>query len=278
MKNSKYLSNSLLYLILALSLISSYHISKKIEKPTLFITKQQSSFNLDNKFLSSFHLGQKRLISSLYWVATILESDHDHYKGKDLNSWMFLRFNTISILEPKFYETYAFGGPYLSIVKDDISGAGIIYSKGLTQYPDDYKLLRDAGFHFYFEAEDYVKAKKIYEKLSKHPNLHPLILSSFARLESASGNKEVAYNIILTKYQELKSKPNFLTDALEKNLYALRAEMDLNCLNSHEKGCRTKDFEGNSYLFINGKYKAQKEWVPYGIIKKNIQPEQEERK
>lgn len=265
MKNSKYLSNGLFYLIFGIALLGSYFLSVKIEKPNLFITKQQSSFNLDNRFWNNFHLGQKRLISSLYWVATILESDHDHYKGKDLNSWMFLRFNTISILEPNFYENYAFGGPYLSIVKDDINGASIIYDKGLSSFPDDYKLLRDAGFHYYFEATDYVKAKIIYERLAKKPNLHPLVLSALARLESTSGNKELAYEIILSKYEELKSKPNFLTDALLKNLYALKAEIDLECLNFKKTDCSKADFNGNPYLLINGKFKAQKEWVPYRI-------------
>lgn len=269
MKNSKYLSNGLLYLILGTSLIGSYFISKKAEKPTLFITKQQSSFNIDNKFLSTFNLGQKRLISSLYWVATILESDHDHYKGKDLNSWMFLRFNTISILEPNFYENYAFGGPYLSIVKDDINGAGIIYEKGLKEFPDDYRLLRDAGFHFYFEVADYTKAKIIYDKLSKHQKLNPLIISSIARLESASGNQELAYRLILAKYEELKSKPNFLTDALEKNLYALKAEIDLKCLNSVNVNCEKKDFKGYDYILFKGKYLAQFRWVPYRTVSKS---------
>lgn len=268
MRNSKYFSNAPLYLIAVASLISSYFISQKFEKPTLFITKQQSSFNLDNKFWSAFHLGQKRLISSLYWVATILESDHDHYKGKDLNSWMFLRFNTISILEPKFYETYAFGGPYLSIVKDDLSGASIIYDKGLEQYPDDYKLLRDAGFHYYFETEDLKKARIIYNKLSLHPKTNPLIISSLARLETESGNKEFAYKILSSKYEEIKHKPNFLTAALEKNLYALKAEIDLECLNAKSSGCSMVDFEGRAYLSRNGHYQAQKEWKPFRVTGK----------
>ena len=269
MRNSKYLSNAPLYIIAVAALSLAYFISQKFEKPTLFITKQQSSFNLDNKFWSVFHLGQKRLVSSLYWVTTILESDHEHYKGKDLNSWMFLRFNTISILEPKFYETYAFGGPYLSIVKDDLNGASIIYDKGLEQYPDDYKLLRDAGFHYYFEVEDYKKARIIYNKLSHHPNTTPLIVSSLARLETENGNKEFAYKILLGKYDEIKSKPNFLTAALERNLYALKAEIDLECLNKTKINCSLIDFEGNRYISNKGIYQAQKEWKPFRISGKN---------
>lgn len=268
MKNSKHLSNGLLYLIFGTSLLGSLILSKKVEKPTLFITKQQSSFNLDNKFWNNFHLGQKRLISSLYWVATILESDHDHYKGKDLNSWMFLRFNTISVLEPNFYENYAFGGPYLSIVKDDVSGGSIIYDKGLHVFPDDYKLLRDAGFHYYFEVENYNKARIIYERLSKHSKLNPLIISSFARLESANGNQEMAYKILLSKYQEMMVKPNFLTDALARNLYALKAEIDLDCLNENKTGCEREDFKGKEYIKVGGKYRAQNEWKPFRNVSK----------
>ena len=36
---------------------------------------------------------------------------------------------------------------------------------------DDYELLKDAGFHFYFEVQDYKKAYQIYSKLKNHRNV-----------------------------------------------------------------------------------------------------------
>lgn len=265
MRNSKHLSDFLLTAFALLALSASYLVTQKSEKPLLFISKQQSSFNIDNKFWTYFHLGQKRMISSLYWVATIVESDHAHYKEKDLNSWMFLRFNTISLLEPRFYETYSFGAPYLSIVKDDLSGASVIYEKGLKQFPDDYKLLRDAGFHYYFEVANYQRAYEIYKKLSSHAKASPLVVSSLARLESSKGNLSDAYDIILNKYEEIKDRPSLLSSIMRKNLYALKAEIDLNCLNSKRTDCETKDFEGNLYIRSEGKFIAQKAWSPLRI-------------
>ena len=63
------------------------------------------------------------MISSLLWTHTLLFSDYEHYKNDDLDSWMYLRFNTITDLDPRMYEAYNYGGQYLSIVKDDVFGA-----------------------------------------------------------------------------------------------------------------------------------------------------------
>ena len=198
MRNSKHITDIIFFLILITCLSTAFGISKNTHVPIIVVSKQDSSINIDKKTWDFFHLGQKRLISSLYWIATILESDVEHYKEKDLNSWMFLRFETISILEPMFLETYTFGGPYLSIIKDDLEGAGIIYKKGLKTYPNNYSLLKNAAFHFYFEAEDYQEAEKVYQALRKHPELNPVILTSFARLRSSQGDLRDAFNILIS--------------------------------------------------------------------------------
>ena len=147
MKISKHFKDTTLLLIVMLGLSLSYVISKKSSKPIYFINKQKSSLNIHQVFWEYFHLGNKRFLSSIYWIATILESDQEHYKQRDLNSWMFLRFKTISFLEPLFYLNYTFGGQYLSIIKDDLEGASQLYDLGLKYFPDDYTLLRDSSFH-----------------------------------------------------------------------------------------------------------------------------------
>lgn len=123
MQISKQASNIISCISIFFLLYLAFYTSKKVSPPILFISKQQSSLNVSESIVENFNIGQKRLISSLLWISTILESDQEHYKNKDLNSWMFLRFKTISFLEPKFYEAYNFGGPYLSIIKNDLAGA-----------------------------------------------------------------------------------------------------------------------------------------------------------
>ncbi len=263
MKLSKSLSNTIGFAFILLGLSGAYLVSRTIEKPSLFITKQQSSFNIDNNFFAVFNLGQKRLYSSLLWIATILESDHDHYKGRDLNSWMYLRFLTISNLEPKFLKTYTFGGPYLSIIKDDLEGASVIYDKGLAIYPNEFDLLNNAAFHYQFEKIDRKKAYDIYKKLNTFPNAGLTIVSQYARLESEHGNLATAFQLLSNIYEKQEDKGSFLAKRIRIFLYAIKAEQDLKCLNSKQKSCLTRDLNNEPYVKKDGVYFAQTPWAPY---------------
>lgn len=272
MKLSKHLNTPLLIGLMLLSLSGAYYVSQKSEKPTLFISKQESGFNVDDSFFKYFNLGQKRLMSSIIWIMTILESDNDHYKNEDLNSWMFHRFNTISNLEPLFYENYAFGGPYLSIIKDDLKGATYIYNKGLSKFPDDFYLLKNAAFHFHFEVEDYQRSREIHKHLLHHKNINPILYSSLARIESELGNKEAAFTILLSNYNDLKKRnQTALADKTKEHLYAIRAEIDLECLNGKTTSnikCNTHDLNGAPYIKDSlGRFKASKAWTPFKIKK-----------
>lgn len=272
MKLSKHLNSTLLIGLILCGLCGSYYVSSKHERPTIFISKQESGFNIDDSFFKFFSLGQKRFMSSIVWIMTILESDNDHYKNDDLNSWMFHRFNTISILEPLFYENYAFGGPYLSIIKDDIKGATFIYNKGLSEYPDDFYLLKNAAFHFHFEVEDYQRSREIHQRLMNHKSINPILYSSLARIESEMGNKEAAFAIMLSNYNDLKEKNQTpLAEKTREHLYAIRTEIDLNCLNSKtssKSDCHVTDLDGDPYLKDKqGLFFASKKWVPFKIKK-----------
>jgi tetratricopeptide (TPR) repeat protein len=268
MKISKFFNELLLIIIAAIFLGLSFFVSQFAHTPLISINKQSSSVNINTQLTQYFHFGHKRLISSLLWIATILESDHEHYNKKDLNSWMFLRFKSISELEPRFYENYSFGGKYLSIIKNDTVGASLIYDKGLEQYPNDFDLLGDAGFHFYFEVGDFDKSYKIYSKMKTHPLVTPLILNTLARLESHIGNLEVAFELLKGSFAKLPDKSSYLANKINSQLYAIRAEIDLKCLNNHLPDCRKVDLENVNYHYNGKEFVAQKVWIPFATKKK----------
>ncbi|MBT6326719.1 MAG: hypothetical protein HOJ35_12170 [Bdellovibrionales bacterium] len=120
--------------IIILCFIFIYFTKQHLTYPKINISKQDSATNINQTFINLFNAGEKQLISSLLWVQTILDSDLEHYQKNDSNNWMFLRFNTIISLDPRFYEAYLYGGQYLSVIKDDDLGAKIIYEKGLSVY------------------------------------------------------------------------------------------------------------------------------------------------
>lgn len=238
------------------------------KKPTLYIPKQESAVNVKTDFIKFFSMGNKRMLSDLIWVQTLMESDQDHYKKKDLNNWMYLRFASISELDPKFYQNYLYGGQFLSIIKDDLQGASIIFEKGLKLFPNDYDLNYYSGLMYYFEIGDAAKGLSRLEKILHDPRTPSFFPSIINKLKLETGEdletifQLVSYNWEQTTDPVLKTK-------LEKDLYSIKAEIDLICLNNNREGCSFTDQEGVSYIrHSNGTYFAPKAFSLYRIRKR----------
>ena len=52
------------------------------------------------------------------------------------------------------------------------------------------------------------------------------------------------------------------------HIYAIKAELDLNCLNNMNVNCNTIDLDGNKYLYKSNKYLAPKKWKPFKLSDK----------
>lgn len=256
-------SQYLIHLLLITVLLTLANVTlKSFQKPIILVSKQQSAYNLEPAIVDFFSLGYKRFIVAIVWISTIIESDHEHYRLKDSNSWMFLRFNLISTLDPKFYENYVFGGQYLSIIKDDDIGARIIFEKGLLNYPNSYDLLLHASFHFMFELNDKEKAIPIYRKLLNFEKTPKQIKSIYARIIATQGNSDEAFIIVKELYEQNKHI-EFFEKRYLSILYSIKAEKDLACLNSHKKQCDRYDLEGKLYINQGNGFSAQKKWTPF---------------
>ncbi len=244
--------------------------SINLPKPSLNIPKQQSSINFDQKYLKLFNFGFSSMLSSWLWVKTLIESDTEHYEKRDLNSWMFLRFNSIINLDPKFYEVYLFGGKYLSIIKDDIYGAEIIFNKGIKQFPDDFWIHINAAHNYLFEMGQSEKAIPLYKKVQFQPiaiKYFPILPSLVSKLEKERGNIEATFEMLQMALNNQESEQ--FRKYYEENLYALRAEIDLNCLNSNRIDCNYIDFKGQPYIKTSkGQFTAKFNWRKFEISQK----------
>lgn len=248
------------------------YLNKRQAKPKLVIKKQDSAFNFNEDLLQFLAVGQSRLLSDILWITTLLESDLDHYKKRDLNSWLFYRFNSITKLDPLFYRAYLFGGQYLSIVKDDLFGAKEIYLKGLEKFPNDKDLLFNAGFLFAFEMRDYEIAIPIYERLLKLPNAPSYLVSFLQKIkyESNTLNLEDTARSIKDILRSLdKEKEDFLYSSLSNDLFRIQAQLDLECLNSGKSSCNKVDLRGKPYLLIDGSWQTVEPFQEYGIQTKD---------
>ena len=209
------------------------------------------------------------MISSILWVQTMMESDIEQYKRKDANSWLHLRFQTITNLDANFLEAYLYGGQYLSIIKDDTIGAKEIYEKGLQKFPNNFDLNLNAGFNYFFELGDCKNAYEKYKTILNNPIVkkkYPLLPSLIARIKGcSSGNIYSAKELLEIAYNQAPANSN-LKKTIANSLYSINAELDLRCLNSNATNCTTRDFGGNPYIKnMAGEYVAQKSWRPYKI-------------
>ncbi len=184
-------STNILFLLTSLFFATSVFLSLNLKHLPPKINPQLREYNFNEKLLY-INLGQKRLITSLLWIKTLIDSDLEHYKNNDLNSWLFLRFKTMTDLDPKFLEVYRFGGLYLSIIKDDIEGSSFIFDRGLEKFPEDYTLNLYAGYHFYLEDKQYDKALKSFRRVLKSTKAKQMTKLIIAKLlANTQKNKEI---------------------------------------------------------------------------------------
>jgi len=263
-------NNILIFGVAIIFLLAACYLNLHNSKPTLVISKQDTAININTKFLMLLSAGHKRLITDLLWTQTLIESDIEHYKKKDLNSWLFLRFNTISELDPKFYQNYLYGGQFLGIIKDDIEGAKIIYTKGLKHYPEDYQLNFQAGFLYYFEAGDFKNGLKYLSRVENDPKAPVFLRSITNKLRfHVEGDLDNIFELVLLNYQSAQDE--MFKQRLQKDLYSIRAEIDLNCLNGKKINCRYKDLDGDAYLSKDGHFESSKPFTPFRIHSKKQQ-------
>ena len=239
-------------------------LSLSTSKQAINIDKQSSAVNFSTDLIRFSLAGYKRLSADILWITTLLESDTDHYKNKDLNNWMYMRFSSILELDPKFLIGYQFGAQYLSIIKDDLLGAEKIFEKGLSIYPDNYFLNYNAGFLYAFELNKPAKAIKSYERILGHRRAPAFLPSLISKLRYKEHND---LHLVFELVQEnlRNTKDELMKARLQTDLYAIKAEIDLKCLNDGETSCSQNDYEGAPYLFRDGRYHAQKAFKPYRL-------------
>lgn len=196
-----------------------------------------------------------------------MESDQEKYRGKDFADWMYLRFLTISVLDPQFYENYLYGGMYLSVVKDDLAGAAEIFERGLKLYPGDYSLLYYAGFNYYFEMGDYKKGYETLKKISNHERTPHVLRQVINKLHfEVTGDYDVAINLL--KESLKTTQVEIFRNKIDTDLYTLTAQRDLECLNANRTDCSKIDYRGNPYLKVGDKWISSEKFNPYRIFRR----------
>ena len=240
------------------TLVLSCFMQARLKKPIIIIPKQDSVITLNTTFLKLMAIGHKRMISDFMWIQTLLDSDLEHYKKNDLNNWMYLRFNQISELDPLFYENYLYGGLYLSVVKDDPIAGIKIFEKGITHYPEDFNIRFNLGFTHYFDLGNFKAGLDSLQHIENNPKLSPPMRSVIAKLRlETTLDYDLAFSMVKQNYENT-TDPN-IRENLRFDLYSIKAERDLNCLNKVIKiDCDHYDLDGKPYIYSKARYSTPK--------------------
>ena len=230
--------------------------------------KIDNSFNIDSNLALISSVGQQRSLAAVIWTFTLLAGDIEHHNDPSELSWMYYKFDNISKLDPYFYKNYIDGGLYLSVIKDDVKGAELIYKKGLKLYPNDFWLNFYDGFNKYYELNKPNEAIQRFEKIVFHPITRrnfSYISSLTARMKSQQGSMDESYRLIEALYYR-EERPNLKTRYFNM-LNAMRIEQDLDCLNSNVSStCKRFDLAGNRYIFSGNQWISKIKWKRFRVF------------
>ncbi|EPZ50578.1 hypothetical protein M902_1363 [Bacteriovorax sp. BAL6_X] len=187
---------------------------RKPINPELFTT-------LNSDFIKVISFGNYRFISSYYWTKTLLDADVEHVKSGE-KSWLYYRFKLIADLDRGFYENYLHGGIYLSIIKDDIIGAEIIFNRGLEVFPNDYRLMYNAAFNYHFQLRDYNNSLILYQKIQQSPYATNFIILPRLIKEAKDKKKTKESHIQLLMLQMNKTKDSKEREILRKKIEEIK--------------------------------------------------------
>jgi hypothetical protein len=249
---------------------ASFLLGSSIRVPKLEINNQEHVYTFRSDFLRTFGLGFKRLIADITWIQTLLESDLDHYEGGDLRSWLYLRFLSIAHLDPHFYENYHYGGQYLMIIKDDLLGAEDLMLRGLKHFPDDYNLNWQLGYLFAIERGEVKKSFPFFERIKDNPRRPRTFGAFYSKILVESLDEDAAYDLSVETWRNL-SERDVTKERLGNQIYTLKAQKDLKCLNEMRDPCDRLDFWGEPYYQEQGVWRARKVLVNVRLKKRGAQ-------
>ena len=179
--------------------LTFFLVNQSIQMPTL--KKQSLRIIFPKETNNLLALGNKEILSSLYWINHI--QTFDIKKNDDPHE--FHSANNILELSPYFYFNYKYNSLTLAIIKDQFKHSNEISKRGLEIFPKSYDLFFQLGFNLFFlqdkehEGERYFD--EIYEK-NLYQESNPLYPLMYSRVKRKSNKELISKKILKEFYQK----------------------------------------------------------------------------
>ena len=222
------------FFVLVFHLVSTFFLVKVPRQKTV-VSNQQRIINFNPVLFSSFSLGYKRMFSSFHWIMAMIQSDIDRPQKEGEHSWMYYRFLLISYLDIYFYHNYSDGSLYLSVVKNDVTGAKDILERGIKIYKRDLWLNYFGAFNDFFELNDPQSALEKYQRIAHDPKAKgfPFLGAMVKKIESGSLGLKEKEHILKSLLVDIQNKK--VKEKIQQSLQDIRAKRELACGNMEGK-------------------------------------------
>jgi hypothetical protein len=168
----------------------------------------EKDVDADQSFIKFRKLHDGTINESLSTIK-IFKGDEYEVESNCRKGWGFNMLNFIFEISPRFHAPALFGPLVLAVFAKDVEGASILFDKTMKNFPNDWQIMYNAGFHFLFEAKDPGKAAGIYFKAAElgAPDWVNMLA---ARLHTTAGRFEIAKKVLTDYRAKFLDKPDLL--------------------------------------------------------------------
>ncbi len=171
------------------------------------------------QIIQNLSAGLQIQLSDSFWLRALQDFDYCdqpiNVKECNAESWLFKVLNLTTDLDKKFFDAYYYGALALTIIISDYEGASEIFDKGISQFPNDWRLNYAAGYHAYYEEKNKLKAAKLYNSAAEH-GAPAWVKTMAGRIASEGGDEKYAAQILEEMIKN--SQDPMLVDRLKKKL------------------------------------------------------------
>ncbi|HSW40513.1 MAG TPA: hypothetical protein VLL97_13580, partial [Acidobacteriota bacterium] len=204
-------------------------------------------------------LGYESFLADFYWMRTI-----QYYGRRDKADLRPVRYKNLPLLlditttlDPHLLDAYRSGCWFLA--EQDPIGAGLpeealkLLDKGILHNPDEWSLLYDKGFIYYWFLKDYRAAGETWIEASRLPEAPHWMPSLAAMALSRGGSLDIAIALWSQQYRE--STRESVRDNARNHLISIRVAQDIWRLETLAREFRetTGRYPENLELLVRGR-------------------------
>lgn len=179
-----------------------------VERQAVYPVKKHPSVRpaearLRSHALKRYNGGFSNFMAGLMWVQLLQQSSVQPIQEENV-SWEFTHLDGITELDPQFDTAYAFGATFLSVIKQDQTGAGLILEKWVKRRPYHWRPNYLLGFYYFDELKDAARGAQYMLRAARMNGAPPWISALGVRILSETGALAQALRQSLELYPGIK--------------------------------------------------------------------------